>query len=176
MGRQLWPWLRAELALTFRPDMSYRGQANFRGVPGEQPVTGSADSLSGLANLYLDIAGLPGVRLGRFQPYLGGGVGVVHNWLREMTYRFPGLTSHKVTITPSGEKTDLAFMVTVGTGIALTKRVVLDIAYRYTDLGRVYTDTGRLYLNNLPAGETAGETWAPLRSHGLFAGIRYLFP
>lgn len=175
VGRQIRPWLRAEIALTYRPDMSYRGQANFRGVPGEQPVTGSADSLSGLTNLYLDIAGLPGVRLGRFQPYLGGGLGVAHHWLREMTYRFPGLAVHKVTVTPSGEKTDLAFMATVGMGIVLTERVTLDIAYRYTDLGRVYSDAGKAYLNNVPAGVEVAETWAPLRTHGIFTGIRYLF-
>jgi opacity protein-like surface antigen len=175
VGRQLLPWLRGEFALTFRPDMSYRAQANFRNVPGEQPVTGSADSLSGTANLYLDIAGLPGVRLGRFRPYLGGGIGAAHHWLEEMTYRFPGLTAHKVTITPSGQNTDFAFMATVGTGIVLTERVILDIAYRYTDMGRIYTDAGTMYLNNLPAGEAVAETWAPLRTHGIFAGIRYLF-
>jgi opacity protein-like surface antigen len=112
---------------------------------------------------------------GRF-PSVEAAVGrQLYPWLREMTYRFPGLAVHKVTITPSGEKTDVAFMATVGTGIVLTKRVILDIAYRYTDLGRIYTDAGKMYLNNLPAGEATAETWAPLPSHGLFAGFRYLF-
>ena len=175
VGRQLLPWLRAEFSITYRPDMQYRAQANFRGVPGEQPVSARADSLSGTANLFLDVAGLPGVRLGRFQPYLGGGLGIAHNWLGEMTYEFPGLAVHKVTVTPSGEKTDVAFLLTIGTGIVLTERVTLDVAYRYTDLGRVTTDPGTAYLNNVPAGIEIARTWAPLRSQGLFAGIRYLF-
>ena len=93
-----------------------------------------------------------------------------------MTYGFPANPGkHKITVTPSGEKTDVAFMVGVGTGIVLSKRIVLDLSYRYTDLGRVYTDAGKAYLNNIPAGIDIAETWAPLRSHGVFAGIRYLF-
>ena len=176
VGKQIFPWLRTEFAVAYRHDMPYRGEANFRGVPGGQPVSGNVDALTGMANLFLDIAGLPGVDIGRFQPYLGGGIGVTHNRLGEMTYGFPANPGkHKITVTPSGEKTDVAFMVGVGTGIVLSKRIVLDLSYRYTDLGRVYTDAGKAYLNNIPAGIDIAETWAPLRSHGVFAGIRYLF-
>jgi opacity protein-like surface antigen len=176
VGKQILPWLRSELAIAYRPDMQYRGQANFRGVPGEQPVSASADSFSGMANFFIDIAGLFGVGLGSFQPYMGGGAGVAHNRLSEMTYDFPGNRVHKITITPGGNKTDIAFMAAVGTGIALSKRTILDISYRYTDLGQVHTDAGKAYLNNVPAGIEIAETWAPLRTHGVFAGIRYLFP
>ncbi len=176
VGKQILPWLRTEFAVAYRRDMQYRGQANFRDVPGEQPVSASADAFSGMANLFIDIAGLPGFKTGRFRPYLGGGVGVTHNRLGEMTYDFPANPGrHKITITPSGEKTDIAFMVGVGTGIVLSDCTLLDISYRYTDLGRVYTDAGKAYLNNIPAGIDIAETWAPLRSHGLFVGIRYLF-
>ncbi|MBN2438493.1 MAG: porin family protein [Deltaproteobacteria bacterium] len=176
-GIQILPWLRSELAVAYRPDMQYRGQANFRGVPGEQPVSASADSLSGMANIFLDIASLFGVNLGVFQPYMGGGAGITHNRLSEMTYDFPNNPgAHKVTITPSGEKTDIAFMASIGTGIALTDSIILDISYRYTDLGQVHTDAGKAYLNNIPGGIDIAETWAPLRTHGVFVGARYLFP
>ena len=176
VGRQFLPWLRSEVPVAYRPDMKYRGQANFRGVPGEQPVSASADSFSGIASLYLDIAGLTGARLGRFQPYVGGGVGVAHNRLSEMTYLFPGNPhAHKLTITPAGTRTDIAFTASVGTGIAVSRRVLLDISYRYTDLGRVRTDPGKAYLDTVPAGIDIAETRAPLRTHGVFAGVRYLF-
>jgi opacity protein-like surface antigen len=175
LGKQLTPWLRAEATLAWRPDLQYRGYANFAGVKGDQPVSGRADAISGLANLYFDMAGIPGIDLGRFHPYLGGGVGVAHNRLSEMTYLFPGNKIHKVTITPGGSKTDIAFMAAVGTGITLTERIMLDISWRYTDLGRVETDAGRMVLNNIPAGLDVAGTWAPLRTQGVFAGIRYLF-
>ena len=177
VGKQILPWLRSEFAVAYRPDIQYRGQANFRDVPGEQPVSASADSLSGMANFFVDIAVLFGVDLGRFQPYMGGGIGVAHNRLSEMTYDFPGNPgAHKITITPAGEKTDVAFMAAIGTGIAISDRILLDIAYRYTDLGQVHTDAGKAFLNNIPSGIDIAETWAPLRTHGVFAGIRYLFP
>jgi len=176
LGKQILPWLRSELALAWRPDMQYRGGANFAGVAGEQPVSARADSVSGMVNLYLDIAGLNGVNLGRFQPYVGGGVGVAHNRLSEMTYRFPGNTKHKLTLTPGGAKTDIAFMAAVGTGITLSKRIVLDISYRYTDLGRVETDPGRMVLDYTTATFAMDGTCAPLRTQGVFAGVRWLFP
>ncbi len=175
-GRRLLPWLRSELAITYRPSMRYRGQANFRGVPGEQPVSAALDSLSGTVNLFLDVAGLCGADFGRFQPYVGGGVGVAHNRLSEMTYLFPGNSGpHKTTITPAGTNTDVAFMAGVGTGITLSERIVLDISYRYTDLGHVHTDPGKMYLDTRPEGVDIAETRAPLRTHGVFAGVRYLF-
>ncbi len=176
VGRRVLPWLRTELALTCRPNMKYEGVANFAKVPGRQPVSASADSMSALALFYFDIAGMTKRNFGRFQPYIGGGAGLAYNRLGEMTYTFPdnpGL--HKITITPSGSNTDIAFAAFIGTGIVLTDRLVFDISWRYTDLGRVYTDAGRAWLNNIPAGITIAETWAPLRTHGFFVGIRYLF-
>lgn len=176
-GKQILPWLRSELAVAYRGDMQYRGQANFRGVPGEQPVSAKANSLSGMANLFLDIASLLGVSLSSFQPYVGGGLGVASNRLSDMTYEFPGNSgAHKITITPSGNKTDFALMAAIGTGIALSDRTLLDISYRYTELGRLQTDAGKAYLNNIPAGIDIASTWAPLRMQGVFAGLRYLIP
>ena len=157
--------------------MQYCGQANFRGVAAEQPVSASASSLSGMAHLFLDIANLLGVSLGILQPYVGGGFGVTHNRLGDMVYEFPGNSgAHKITITPAGNKTDVAFMAAIGTGIGLTDTILLDISYRYTELGRVQTDAGRAYLNSIPAGGDIASTWAPLRVQGIFAGLRYLIP
>lgn len=177
VGKQIISWFRSELAVTYRGDMQYRGQANFRGVPGEQTVSANANSLSGMANIFLDVASLIGVNFAIFQPYVGGGLGVTFNRLSEMTYEFPGNSgAHKITITPGGNKADFAFMATIGTGITLSDKTLFDISYRYTDLGSVQTDVGRAYLNNVPAGIDIASTWAPLRTHGIFAGIRYLIP
>ncbi|MDA8125927.1 MAG: outer membrane beta-barrel protein [Deltaproteobacteria bacterium] len=175
-GKQLLPWLRTEFAVHYRPDMQYRGQANFRGVPGDQPVSARADALTGMVNLFCDVAPLFGLNSGRFQPYLGGGIGASYNQLGDVTYLFPGNPgAHKVTITPGGNKTDIAWMAGIGMGIALSERTVLDLSYRYADLGRVSADAGRASANNVPAGFDVDQTWAPLRFQGVFAGIRYLF-
>ncbi len=176
VGRRVFPWMRAELALTYRPRMKYGGDSNFAGVTEPQPVSSSADSLSALGLVYLDLAGMTHRNLGRFQPNIGGGAGVAHNRINDMTYEFPNNPGlHKITITPSGSNTDIAFAAFIGTGIVLTDRLVFDISWRYTDLGRIYTNAGRAWLNNIPAGIMIAETRAPLRTHGLFTGIRYLF-
>lgn len=170
------PWLRSEFALAYRPDMNYHGQANFTGLTGSQPVSGNASSLSGLANLYFDINGLPGVNLGRFQPFVGGGVGFSVNWLDEMTYQFPQLPpKHTYSIVPSGEKTDLAFMLTAGTGFELTKQLILDISYRYTDLGRAQTNSGAMLMDGAVKSVVISGTSATLQAHGMLIGLRYHF-
>ncbi len=174
-GIRLLPWLRSEIALAYRPDMDYTGQANFIGVTGSQPVSGKADSLSGLFNLYLDINGLPGVRLGRFQPYVGGGIGFAVNRLDKMIYRFPQLSSHTYSIVPSGRRTDWAFMITAGTGLVLTKHLTLDFSYRYTDLGRLQTDAGIMVMDGPITSLEIGETSTSLKSHGILMGLRYHF-
>jgi opacity protein-like surface antigen len=176
VGLRIEPWLRTECALAYRPDMHYSGQANFTGLVGPQPVSGKAESLSGLVNLYLDINGLPGVSLGRFQPFIGGGIGFAKNWLDEMTYRFPQLPPrHTYSITPSGERTDLAFMLTAGTGFELTKHLILDLSYRYTDLGRAQTNVGTMLMDGPVKSEVIGGTSAPLRTYGMLIGLRYQF-
>jgi len=175
VGAYVLPWLRMDLSHNYRPHMEYSGQANFAGVPGAQPVYATASSLSLMCNIFIEPMRLAGFSPGRLRPYLGGGLGLAYNRIDGMTYLFPGLKVHKISITPSGEKTNRAFMVTVGTLIALSQRVFLDVAYRYTDLGRVRTEAGRMYMNNLPAGIEISETRTRLGSHGIFLGLGYSF-
>lgn len=177
VGKQLLPWLRADLSFAFRFDMDYEGNANFLSVGANQPVSAKADSTSGMVNLFVDINGLaPGKKLWRFQPYLGGGVGLAYNRIGRMTFLFPDNSgSHKVSVTPSGDRKDIAFMLAVGTGIILTEHLSLDISYRYFDLGYVGTSSGNMAMNNVPAGIAVSDIEARLRSHGLALGLRYYF-
>ena len=177
VGRQFLPWLRADLAVAYRFHMNYDGNANFLSVGYNQPVSANADSLSGMVNLFVDINGLlAGKKFWRFQPYVGGGVGVSYNRIGQMTFLFPeNLGAHKISITPSGDRKDFAFMLAVGTGILLTERLSLDIAYRYFDLGRVETSAGNMYMDVIPAGIAVNGIESRLRTHGLIAGLRYQF-
>lgn len=176
VGRQLLPWLRTDLSFAYRFNMDYEGNANFTGVGTHQPVSTEAESFSGMANLFLDINGFIPNRSGRFQPYLGGGIGVAHNRIDEMTFRFPDNTGkHKISITPSGDRTEFAFMLAIGTGIVLTEHVILDIAYRYFDLGHIGTSPGRMTMDIKPAGIEINDIEAPLRTHGPALGLRYSF-
>jgi len=176
-GRRFLPWLRADLAMAYRFNMNYEGNANFLVVGVHQPVSAKADSVSGMANLFVDINGLlSGKKLWRFQPYVGGGVGLSYNRIGQMTFLFPDNPgAHKSSVTPSGDRTDMAFMLAVGTGIELTEHIAVDIAYRYFDLGRVGTSSGNMYMDVRPAGIAVDSIESRLRTHGLAVGLRYHF-
>lgn len=177
VGRRILPWLRTDLSFAYRFHMDYEGNANFLSVGTNQPVSAKADSFSGMVNLFVDINGIPGVKkLWRFQPYAGGGIGLSYNRIGQMTFLFPdNAGAHKVSVTPSGDRKDFAFMLAVGTGIVLTRQLTMDIAYRYADLGRVGTSPGNMYMNTLPAGIAVSDIETRLRSHGLTVGLRYHF-
>ncbi|MGQ9368667.1 outer membrane protein [Azospirillum sp. ST 5-10] len=174
IGYRLSPLLRIEAALAYRPGWRFAGDANFP-ISGDQPVRADATTLTGLVNGYLDLAGLVPGGLGRFQPYVGGGVGVSRNRTDGMDMRFPVL-DQRVT-TPSGWHTSFAWQLTAGTGVALSESLTLDVAYRYTDFGRVMTEDGeapRWRAGSLRVLDIDG-TEARLRSHGVQVGLRYAF-
>ena len=175
-GRQLLPWLRGDLGVQYLFHMDYEGQANFLSVGRNQPVSAEASSFSGMISLFLEGKGFTDIGMGRFEPYIGCGVGLARNRISKMTYHFPENSGrHKLSVTPSGERTDFAFMLAVGTGIVLSDRIVLDIAYRYQDLGNVETDPGIMVMDILPSGIRIDGTSAPLRTHGVVIGLRYRF-
>lgn len=175
LGRNVLPWLRTDLSVSWRPNMVYSGKANFLGVPGEQPVYSTASALTAMLNVFVDIPNPGGGPLSRLKPYLGGGVGLSRNSLDEMSYLFPGLAVHKISITPSGRSFHFAYTFSLGTGIVISERVSLDIAYRWSHLGRVETDAGRMYMNHVPQGIGIAGTSARLQTHGLQMGLRYSF-
>lgn len=176
VGRRILPWLRADLSVAYRFNMDFAGSANFLSVGTRQPVSAKADSLSGMVNVFFDIAGIAGRPSDRFQPYVGGGIGLAYNRIDEIMLLFPeNAGNHKLSITPSGDRKEFAFMLAVGTGIVLTDRIMLDIAYRYFDLGRVGTDPGNMHMDVRPAGIAISDVDAPLRTHGAAVGLRYHF-
>ncbi len=165
VGRRMSAWLRIGIEAQYRWDMEYRGNANFLSVGVNQPVSAQARSLATMATVYWDINSH-----GLFQPYIGAGAGLAVNHVDKMTYRFPDNTGrHKISVMPSGDRQDAAFMVTGGTGVVLSDSVILDIAYRYQDLGRIGTDRGSMVMDILPEGIEVDETSAPLRTHGITA-------
>jgi opacity protein-like surface antigen len=93
-----------------------------------------------------------------------------------VTYRFPqNPYRHKISVTPSGERTNFAYRVTLGTEVALTEGLALDLAAYYMDLGEVGTDSGTMAMNNVPSGIVIDETETELRALGFSIGLLYLF-
>jgi opacity protein-like surface antigen len=158
----------------------YRGDRKIQGEPGaytrtdittagptviapiDDPLHTSVKTYTMMFNAYKDLGSFGGVT-----PYVGAGVGLAYNRLDE-TY-FTG--NYNLPNRIHG-KDDLAFAwsLMAGVGYQLSDRAVLDLGYRYIDMGKVTSDridnTGsvnpRVRIDDLVA-------------HELKIGIRYHF-
>lgn len=176
VGRRILPWLRGDLSVSYRPDLDFDGNANFLRVGNHQPVAGEMESWAGMVNLFADLQPLTDVDLGVFEPYVGVGMGVSRNDLGRLRFSFPENPGrHRYSIVPSGESWNFAYTLAIGTGISLDERTTLDIALRYSDLGKVRSDRGRMVMNTLPAGIRIDQIETSLRTHGVSVGLRYRF-
>jgi len=164
--------LRLEGMLNYQRDLDFSGQANFLGVSGAQPVQAEASALSAFAMLYADLP-----TLGRVQPYAGLGIGVSYMRLGAVRYGFPGLGATAATLSPSGKQLDNAWLLTAGAALPLSGNLLLDLAYRYSDLGEVETDSGPATIIRNSGTRTLDidGTRAELQSQGLVLSLRYHF-
>ena len=150
--------------------------------PGEFPGPGTREevkanllSVSGMLAGFVDLAGLGLRKPGPFAPFVGAGVGVVHTRIGKTTMTFLATTT-----VPGGSRTGPAWMVTAGVGMAVGERAILDLAWRYTDLGRVRTDRGPGRVvwrdgSREPLPLDLAPTEARLRGHGIRLSLRYAF-
>jgi opacity protein-like surface antigen len=167
--------IRAEVML------GYHGSRNIQGKPGDfriievvnaaapsvianvdDPLHTTLKSYTMMFNAYKDFGNFGGVT-----PYVGAGIGLAYNRIGETT--FTETTTRHNTILG---KDDLSFAwsLMAGIGYQLTDRAVLDVGYRYLDLGKASSDrvdnTGsvnpRIRFDDLVA-------------HEVKVGIRYHF-
>ena len=167
---------RFELLVEYRPHFSFKGRANFLAPGTREEVKANLSSVSGMLAGFMDLAGMGLPETGPFAPFVGAGVGVVHTRIGKTTMTFPATT----TIVPGGSRTGLAWMVTAGLAVAVSERAILDLAWRYTDLGKVRTDrgSGRVVWRDgsrEPLPLDLAPTEARLKSHGVRLSLRYSF-
>ena len=125
--------VRYEMLLEYRPSFTFEGRANFLAPDRRQFVMMDLSSVSGMLAGFVDFR-----RPGQFTPFIGAGIGSVRTRTDPTTMIFPATT----TTVPGGSRTGLAWMVTAGAGVALSERITLELAWRYTDLGEVRTGQG----------------------------------
>jgi len=173
LGRRIAPYARLELTGTWRPDLDFRGRANFLRTPGPQPVRAQGSSLAVLATAYYDFG-----QYGRLRPFVGFGAGVARNRMGEVRYAFPGLPGgDAATVTPGGVRSSLAWSASAGLAWSLSDRAILDVSYRYTNLGEVRARPGEAQV--VRAGGTrqivVAATRAKLEVEGVAASVRWAF-
>ena len=175
LGHAILPALRIEALFQYRPRFTLTGRANFLQTQGRQEVSARLSSLSGMFAAYVDLPQLGLPRLGPFSPFIGGGAGAAYIDIGKTRMQF----ARTRTIVPGGHQVNFAWMLTAGVGTAITDRLTLELAYRYTDSGAVETDEGIARVVNRDGDVlvplTVGRTRAHLSSHGMWLSLRYAF-
>ncbi|HET7594688.1 MAG TPA: outer membrane beta-barrel protein [Stellaceae bacterium] len=161
IGARFLPFFRADVTASYLPSLKFSGDDNFG--------TGSVNTAkihSGvvLVNAYFDFPVL--TIFGPLQPYFDIGLGAARNKIDTMNSTFIGgsIAGHT--------ETDVAGSVGVGVAIPLGDHALLDLAYKFIDLGEV--QTGQVISATFP-GTGSSPIKADLSVHTLTAGLRFLF-
>jgi opacity protein-like surface antigen len=161
IGARFLPFFRADVTASYMPSLRFNG--------GDNLGTGSVNTAkirSGvvLVNAYFDFPVL--TVFGPLQPYFDVGIGAARNKIGTMTSTFIGgsLAGHT--------ETDVAGSLGVGVGIPLGNNILLDLAYKFIDLGEVRT--GPVVSATFP-GTGPSPIKADLAVHTLTAGLRFVF-
>lgn len=128
-------------------------------VPIDPLLETSIKSYTMMVNGYYDLG-----RIGNAVPYVGAGVGLAYHKMNDITSDVSPNTQF------GAEKVSFAWALMAGVGFQLTDRAILDIGYRYSDLGSATSSHGDVAF-----------AWNPrlaiddLRSHEVKIGLRYHF-
>lgn len=160
VGWRFTPNVRGDVMLTYRPGYKLDKHDSFN-----PPATFKADvtSWSLLANEYYEF------RLTGWTPYLGAGIGLARNKFGPLTFSDNAGFSGSAE---SGTKTSLALALMAGAGIPLSGTVILDIGYRFADLGKIETGTGRQSFGFGVASAPYSGATGNLRAHEIVIGLR----
>ena len=172
--------LRLEAFVSYRPNISFEGRANFRQTSDRQEVSADLSALSGMLVGYVDLPGLGLPRLGSLlgspRPFVGAGGGLSRIEIDATRMEFPRTT----TIVPGGKRVNLAWMLAAGIAAPLGERAMVEVAWRYTDHGVTETGRGKGRIvwrdgSRAPLELDLAETRARLEGHGLVISLRYPF-
>ncbi len=130
---------RAELMFGYRGDRKIDGEpAFYRGTligqptgtdlpDGEDPLHTSVQSYTLMANFYKDLG-----NFNRFVPYVGAGVGVAYHTVDDVDFTENPNLIHQIR----GEETlSFAWSLMAGVGYQISERAILDLGYRYINMG-----------------------------------------
>ena len=193
LGYAMMPALRLEAALQYRPEFSFKGQADISlqdeflplNLTAERDFTADLTVWSAMLSAYLDIP-IPGLGLLRhtpLSPFVGVGGGVSRIEIGDADFGGSQLEAQASRLLlPGDHQFSFSWMLSAGIAVSLANWTV-DVAWRYVDLGGIESATGIAedicrFLEcrvpddiDLPLASTLGE----LRSHGLTLSLRYAF-
>lgn len=168
VGWQARHWLRFDLTGEYRGDAAFFGADIYADPPG--PATAGANEYTadlkswlGLVNAYIDMGNWCG-----FTPYIGAGIGfstITVEGLKDINGPQDG-----VAFGGNKTSTNFAWAIHAGVSYDVTPQMVVDLAYRYTDLGDAQSGA---VVNYLGGYAYAGQHIKDITSNDLLFGVRY---
>ena len=161
-------WFRADVTAEWRSPNSFRAtNSGSNYVNGFSSEKVSLSTSAYMLNGYVDLGTWSSIT-----PYLGAGIGISNKSLSKWRTQ---VTCFTALCSPSGPdyslpnttKTDLAWALMAGVGIGVADGVVLDIGYRFIDLGRMKTHRDSYGV---------AAKMDDVQAHEVRIGLRYLFP
>lgn len=158
VGYRFLDWLRGEVTYTYRGGYVFDAPFVITNIRSERR------SHAFMVNAHVDVARAAGVDFGMFEPYVSAGVGVAVNRVDSQRASFG-----PIFIGLSGDTTraSFAWQLGFGTGIRLSRNMVLDLGYRYVDLGTARTNSTNIFGLTLP------EFRSSQQSHEVGIGFRF---
>lgn len=157
--------LRGELMFGFRGDRKIDGEPGIwdPDIPiKDDPLHTSVQSYTLMFNAYYDLGQYRG-----FVPYVGAGIGAAYNIVDSVYFtENPNL----VNTIEGDRKLSLAWSVMAGVGYQISDRAILDIGYRFIDLGSAKSGN----VDNI-AKYNPSVYVDDLYAHEIKVGLRYHF-
>jgi opacity protein-like surface antigen len=157
----------------FRADVSYQQRSGYdlsgwdpAGTYFDPKVKSDSVMVSGFLDFPYKIAG-------RVQPYAGVAIGRSRNTMEALNWNDP--TCCTGTLNPGGSHTSTAWQLTLGAAITLVDKLVLDLGYRYTDLGKFEKPMGSDQVGDFNGTGTTTSATGKLRANEFLIGLRYDF-
>ena len=163
LGWQARHWLRFDLTGEYRGDAIFVGADTFTGFGFTNEYTADIKSWLGLANAYIDMGNWCG-----FTPYIGAGIGFASLSVEGM--KDINVPNDGAAFGSDHTSTNFAWAIHAGVSYDVTPQMVVDLAYRYSDLGSA--QSGAVYTYD---GDFAhsGVHIKDVTSNDLLFGVRY---
>jgi opacity protein-like surface antigen len=159
-------WLRFDGTIEYRGNAVFFAQDFYRtgGVPdGTNEYTADVQSWLGLANAYWDICTLHG-----FTPYLGAGIGFATLSVNGM--KDVNVPNNSVFYAADKTATNFAWALYAGLAFEVTPQFVVDLGYRYAELGNMSSGVATAYDGS---SSYSGLHIKDVTSNDLLLAVRY---
>lgn len=157
----------------FRADVSYQRRSGFNlsgwdpaGTYFDPKVESDTVMVSGFFDVPYKIAG-------RVQPFVGVAIGRSRNSMDALNWNDP--TCCTGTLNAGGSHTSTAWQLTLGAAVTIVDNLVVDIAYRYADLGEFKKPEGPDQSGVFNGTGSTSSATGKLRANEFLLGLRYGF-